>query len=291
MSPPETYWGLPNRQMYPDESYSATVYPTSHISCTDLLHVSGASLLRYPPFKGRVDPLPVNDKPLMTGYYSAHFTCLLSMSLDAELQRMKDATIPAVLLTFTPTAADSYQISIPGIREDAPKLSIGDRLVLRWMIDSLQTPSTSAFEVEVTGMNKSAGLVYVKSPHLEFMMAQLRQSPHGELKFQVRFLLSVDPFCAMQDAVRRLGFAVDHDHLAAMHWLLPESRHLQEGLVFGQGTNITHWCDPDLNAEQQVSAVCFSVIERNPADILRMLWSRLRTARIPFHTSSVVRQA
>lgn len=254
MPPPVQYSSLPPRRMYPDESYTATVYPTSHVSSTEYLDACGASMLCHPPLKNRVMPLPVGETPLLSGYYTAHFTTLLSMWLDAELQRMKQATIPLVPLTFVPTANNAYKLSIPGIREDAPKLAIGDRLALRWMIHMHQAPSAVAFEAEVTGLNKLAGWVYVKSPYLEYTMSQLQQTMIGEPRFQVRFMLSVDPFCAMQDAVRRIGFAADQGHIVARRWLVPEPHDVHEGSPSGRGM-IREWCDPYLNAEQRVSNI------------------------------------
>ena len=196
---------LPLRAMYPDETYTATVYPPTHITASHHLDESADSILCHPASTTKVQPLPTGQTPVLPGYYAAHFTALISMWLDADLKRMKDATIPLVTLEFTPAANGSYRISIPGIREDSPKLAIGDRVRLRGMLPDRQLASNVSAEAEVIGLNKLAGWVYVKGPHLNWIIAN--QPPHS--KFRVNFMLSVDPFCAMQDAVRCLGLVDD----------------------------------------------------------------------------------
>lgn len=255
MPAPVHYASLPDRRMYPDEDYTASVYPSAHVPSTEYLDACGDSLLCHPPSPSRVLPLPTGDAPLPTGYYTAHFTALLSMWLDAEFKRMKAATIPLVPLVFTPAANKAYRIIIPGIREDAPKLAIGDRMVLRGMIVSHQVPSPIAVEAEVVGLNKLAGWVYVKSPHLDLAVYQLPRAADGLPRFQVRFMLSVDPFCAMQDAVRRVGFAADHGHLVARRWLMPERQDVHDGP--GGGAMIREWYDTSLNSEQRVNTPSF----------------------------------
>ena len=195
---------LPLRPMYPDETYTDMVYPPSHIPGTRYLDAGGDSILCHPASKAKVQPLPTGPTPILPGYYAAHFTALLSMWLDAELKRMQTAMIPLVYLRFEPALNGSFRIAIPGIREDSPKLAIGDRVRLRGMIQAARLASNTSVEAEVIGLNKLAGWVYVKSPHLHWVIEN--QPPQA--LFRVNFLLSVDPFCAMQDAVSsvsRLG--------------------------------------------------------------------------------------
>lgn len=192
---------LPPRAMYPDETYTATVYPPAHVTASHYLDESADSILCHPASTNRVMPLPTGPTPVLPGYYAAHFTALLSMWLDADLKRMKASTIPLVALQFTPSANASYRIVIPGIREDSPKLAIGDRVRLRGMLPDRQLASNMSTEAEVIGLNKLAGWVYVKGPHLHWIIAN--HPPHS--RFRLNFMLSVDPFCAMQDAVSRLG--------------------------------------------------------------------------------------
>lgn len=186
--------------MYPNESYTAMVYPPGHIAGSHFLDAGGDSILCHPASKTKVLPLPTGPTPILPGYYAAHFTALISMWLDADLKRMKNATIPLVALQFTPAAKGTYSLNIPGVREDSPKLAIGDRLRLRGMLPDRQLASTMSSEAEVIGVNKLAGWVYVQSPHLSWVIAN--QPPQA--RFRVNFMLSVDPFCAMQDAVSHI---------------------------------------------------------------------------------------
>lgn len=212
--------------MYPDETYTSAVYPAAHVSTTDYLDSCCASILAHPASNARVMPLPTGTSPILQGYYTAHFTALLSMWLDAELKRMKEATIPLVPLIFTPAINNTYRISIPGIREDAPKLAIGDRLLLRGMLPSHRAASNVALEAEVIGLNKLAGWVYVKSPHLPWIIANQPPDADGQARFRVQFLLSVDPYCAMQDAVSQ-DLTPCHDcadKLGPTNWVCSRSR-------------------------------------------------------------------
>lgn len=203
---------MPPRAMYPDQDYTAAVYPPQHLSGTDFLDVAGDSILTRPPSTGKVSPLTL-DLPVR-GKYTEHFTSLLSISLAADLLRMKESAIPLTTLEFVPTSlipnsdsAASFKMYVPGVREDSPRLAIGDRMILRIMQPGATPtdiiPHPIAVEAEVQGLDKRAGSVYITCPGLSEMMPEylVQHTKSAGLRFQVRFLLASDPVCFMQDAV------------------------------------------------------------------------------------------
>lgn len=201
---------MPPRTMYPDQDYTAAVYPPQHLSGTDFLDAAGDSILTRPPSTGKVWPLTLDLPP--RGTYTEHFTSLLSMSLAADLRRMQESAIPLTALEFAPASphsspAASFRMFVPGVREDSPRLAIGDRMILRIMQPGATPtdviPHPIAVEAEVHGLDKKAGSVYITCPGLSANMPDylVQHINSGGIRFQVRFLLASDPVCAMQDSV------------------------------------------------------------------------------------------
>jgi hypothetical protein len=143
-------------------------------------------------------------------YYAEHYTALLLLVLQAQVEEMERALILMVPLHLHLAADSTYRLHIPGIREDSPHLTIGDRLVLRGLYPDIKAPSSLAVEAEVVGLVKAQGWVYVRSPHLAAMDASLpRVFPKGQKNppaamYQIQFMVAAAPLCAMQDAVSLL---------------------------------------------------------------------------------------
>ena len=114
---------------------------------------------------------------------------------------MEKALIHMVSLQVTRTAeGGAFRLDIPGIREDAPHLTTGDRLVLRGLYPNLKAPGTLAVETEVVGLVKAKGWVYVRSRYLAEVDGSLPKDK-GMARYQVQFYVSATPLCEMQDAV------------------------------------------------------------------------------------------
>jgi hypothetical protein len=109
---------------------------------------------------------------------------------------------------------DLFKVHLPGIREDSPKLQVGDRLLFRGLIEEYQAGTQEAVETEVVGIVKSQGMVYVRSEYLRVLDDMLPKysikkkgkngKPDGQAfasKYQIQFYASAAPICAMQDAV------------------------------------------------------------------------------------------
>ena len=132
--------------------------------------------------------------------YAIRFACLLSYHLLAETENASAAILYQARLRLQDYGKGTYRVHIPGVREDSPRLNLGDRLVLRGLYPDDKMPSDRAAEAEVVGMAKARGWVYIRSPYLRRLDAALPKIGE-ESHYQVEFKVSAAPVCAMQDAV------------------------------------------------------------------------------------------
>jgi len=115
---------------------------------------------------------------------------------------MADAKIYEISLNFEKVDKNTFKIVVPGIREDSPKLAIGDRMTFRGLDTIAHTAGYYLIEAEVVGLDKLKGGIYVKSDALHYHHHHLMPMDHrGEKKYQVQFKASTDSVCDMQDAV------------------------------------------------------------------------------------------
>jgi hypothetical protein len=82
-----------------------------------------------------------------------------------------------------------------------PKLAIGDKLELRGLFPQEQWVLPEVVEVEVVGLTKSMGYVYLRSEQLAMMDLQLPKDKNRAAAYQITFSPAVMPSCVMQDAV------------------------------------------------------------------------------------------
>lgn len=177
------------------------------------------SLLACPPYRGPARHFEADIARVKPEQYAFHFTALLSLVLQAQIDDMDRALIHSVPLHLHQAAAMTYRLEIPGIREDSPRIAVGDRLVMRGLYPEIHSFSPVAIEVEVVGLVKAKAWVYVKSPDIAALDATLPKSriatDKGDVwsaRYQISFKVSVAPLCAMQDAV---SF---HDSLNLLKW-------------------------------------------------------------------------
>lgn len=125
---------------------------------------------------------------------------------------MNAATIYTLPVGLSLAQLGTYRVHIPGIREDQPKLFVGDRMLFRGLYPDIQAPSNAEVDAEVVGMQKGAGMVFVRSPQLAELHYSLPKVsiPGWEgpapAVYQIRFLASAHAVCVMQDAVSLYGF-------------------------------------------------------------------------------------
>lgn len=213
------------------------------------------SILSLPPFpddpKQPIPPLePAPDA------FRAHWTALLSLelqSISSTAASQKLHRVPVVPYrakrsdpNAPPDAETTWQLSIPGIREDTPRILINDTLILRGLYPSLETASRCALEARVTGMVKREGKVYIQCPHLAEQHRTLELN-EGEGLYNVDLKASSDAICSMQTAVRAVAAGLESPQAAIGSWLFPKLfPKADDGNVLE-----TEWMDENLNLEQK----------------------------------------
>jgi hypothetical protein len=176
--------------------------------------------MKAPGSLGRITPPPSDAYiPVLkdeSSDYQDHFTKLLAME-QAELRSAAGKQIMyGVRIDRQPTrsrggpvpAAVTWQLLIPGTREDSPRLSIDDRLSIRGLYRSLQTATEAGVQARITGTIKREGLVFFECPALESMEQMLRHSPHtdGRVEYIVEFYPSSDALVTIHNAVSLFRF-------------------------------------------------------------------------------------
>lgn len=188
--------------------------------------------------------------------YVAHFSALLAQSFSAQVEEYRSAKIYDTILEPDLLGDELYAISVPGIREDSPKLAISDKIYLRGLLTIIKQGSPTVSEAEVVGLNKIKGLVYIRSPHIAVDLAYVSRDQQGQLHYQVEFKCSSDAACAMQDAVRALGSYIKYDFVPTRRWLFPT----QEDKVPVYVPEIVEFHDDKLNDVQKyaIEDICAS---------------------------------
>ena len=191
-----------------DPAQAAQIFPLPLLetTCPLMQTPGGLGQIAPPPLDAFVAPL--RDDP---SDYQNHFTNLLAME-QAELRSAAGKQIMyGVRIDRQPNRARgrprpagiTWQILIPGTREDSPRLFIDDRLSIRGLYRSLQTATEAGVQARITGTIKREGLVFFECPALEAMEQMLRTSPHtqGRVEYIVEFYPSSDALVTMHNAV------------------------------------------------------------------------------------------
>lgn len=210
LSPPAFYRLMPPSAQLPPPNYveSCAAYKDAP-PLRAFLSAIAPSLLAMVPPADTLKPLSTVKKGSLLPAkldYIQHFSSLLAQSFQAQVDEYKEAKLWSVSLEPEPLGDDLFTISVPGIREDSPKLNLGDRMMLRVLRPDFQMAARSANEAEVAGLDKLKGTVYIKSPYLALDLRAQQRDDNGKLHHQVDFRCSSDGVCAMQDAVSLLSF-------------------------------------------------------------------------------------
>ncbi|WWC89628.1 uncharacterized protein L201_004553 [Kwoniella dendrophila CBS 6074] len=251
---------------FPPPHYAAEVFTPKLLSNPLPIAQQCPSLLALPPAQGSAVPFQSSTALSNLDYYAKHFSNLLSLHLSALLENTRQAFLPLTSIQPYPVAglSNTYRIYVPGIREDSPRLYIGDRMIIRGLYQQYQQASINAIEAEVVGLEKTKSWVYVQSPHLGRLDGDRVASANGAgvvgngfgVRCQIKFLLNVKPVCDMQDAVRTFGLLQSVKFEIVHRWLFPEVQHVK-----AESRNTSQrpieWVDEGLNEEQKgaVSAI------------------------------------
>lgn len=177
-----------------------------------------------PTFNGKIK---VPERPEA---YLSHFTDLLALELASLQQKAFSYRLYAADLflekprtrvtgQFTTSTLGVWTIHVPGIREDAPRIFLGDVLLLRRIYPESMVADETVFEVRVIGSLKRDGKVYVDS---DILWTMFNSGVNSAGVYQVEFKVNSQQICLMQDAVRAsTPYRVTATNLPKTSFLLP----------------------------------------------------------------------
>lgn len=150
----QTLQRLPATSPFPPASYVRGFLPQK--LAEDLCKPSTSNILTSPPV-----PLPLEKPldPLTQDTYEEHFTTLLAWELDNLAKDKEDLVLWKMSLKAHDLARSEFVLEVAGLRENYPRLDIGDLAHLRTIIEDAHTGTGQAFEARVIALRKREGLV------------------------------------------------------------------------------------------------------------------------------------
>lgn len=154
------------------------------------------------------DPVVAEDPTA----YMKHFTELLALELSSLQQKALSYKLNHAQLAlekprakvvgqFTSTTLGVWTLQVPGIREDAPRIFLGDVVVLRKIDLRQQRAEPFMFEARVIGSLKRDGKVYIDSDTLWAADSSVVTGT-----YQVEFKVNSQQICLMQNAASVTSF-------------------------------------------------------------------------------------
>ena len=208
---------LPQLPPYPSPDYAADLLPRKLVRNLPVPLENETSLLFDPPIADKVKIRPLDHRQVnVEGHYSRHFSTLLALALEGDAKRLHSAAIykASLVLHPSPTPVDlasrTYRLTIPGIREDFPRLQVGDVVILRGLSETTKSAIYEMIEARVTGMIKIKGWVFVSAPFLGRFDMDVEKAvdpdtyEEGVGLYNVTFMASTGEVCTMQNAVSDL---------------------------------------------------------------------------------------
>lgn len=198
---------LPRATPFPSASYADDIIPRCIVTPRDVADEYIGSILATSPSTKALAPLQAPEDRFTSAAgesYLSHFSALLAQQLEGQAEAMTNSKIHEITITVDTVNGDTLKIMVPGIREDNPKLNIGDRMMLRPLDTVQKTAAYFVVEVEVVGLDKLKGGIYVKSDHLKKLHETVPVDSKGNRKYQIEFKASTDNVCDLQDAVSTL---------------------------------------------------------------------------------------
>ena len=139
--------------------------------------------------------------------YRQYFTELLALELASLQEKARSHVLNHAPLglekprsnivgQLTTTTLGVWTLQVPGIREDAPRIFLGDMVLLRKIDLHQQAAQEYAFEARVIGSLKREGKVYIDSDTLWATEQALIAGT-----YQVEFKVNSQQICLMQNAV------------------------------------------------------------------------------------------
>lgn len=105
-----------------------------------------------PPPIGKPPPLEIET-------YAAHWKTLLNWELDTLTRDKENLVLWKNSVKIHEWDQSEFVLEVPGLRENYPRLEIGDLAHLREIFEDAKTGSGRAFEARVNRLRKREGLV------------------------------------------------------------------------------------------------------------------------------------
>jgi len=273
---PHNFEPLQPTPVFPSKDYASTFLPTP------LLHPAPQpTLLLSAPHEEKV---PALESKL----YHRHFLPLLQWELARAAEEKSLIVLWKAPVIVSNWANAEFCITVPGIRENHPRLEVGDLVHLREIVEHKKSGSGVAFEARVITLRKREGIVsafrllfiYITASHrvvdiycpaikrhiltyvpyepgqlLENGIPTFTSKHRFPFQFNITFLANGKPLIDMDSAVARVQGALTEDaRNLADQWLFPEPSDLDinPAVVINSNTTGHNWVDQGLNDEQRV---------------------------------------
>ncbi|KAJ7730393.1 P-loop containing nucleoside triphosphate hydrolase protein [Mycena maculata] len=271
---------LPPIPPFPSLDYLQTFLPSTII---DVSTSQRSSILSNPP--------PATA-PSLAAAYHPHWNALLSWELHKLAVEKEQIVIWKTGIKVGDWVLAEFLLFVPGIRENTPRLEIGDIVVLREVFEAQKVGSGIAFEGRVVALRKREGMIHFFCPtlkiHIQTFVGPLnpsRQFQEGAfvftpedvlpLLFNISFVPTARPSFLMDVASRTLHDAMAEPHdtnrrRAARRWLFPVPDDIPEELsmdLVQRHLPKESWSDNGLNKEQKL-AVSSIVLHESPIPLL-----------------------
>ncbi|CAK5271393.1 unnamed protein product [Mycena citricolor] len=276
---------LPPIPPFPSVTYIRAFFPTSVTdSITSTSSLTPSSILSNAP--------PATAPALTTGSYHQHWAALLSWELHKLAVEKEQIVLWKVGVKIGAWDQAEFILVVPSIRENSPRLEIGDVILLREILEGQKIGSGIAFEGRVVALRKREGLIHFFCPglklHIECCIAPIHPArqikPGGKiiftpedilpLVFNISFIPTARPAVLMDNAALVLHQAMSapfdtHRRRAARRWLFPHEDDLVHSEMDLVQKHLTQesWTDGGLNAEQKL-AVSSIVLHESPVPFL-----------------------
>ncbi|RDB23524.1 RNA helicase Mov10l1 [Hypsizygus marmoreus] len=216
---------------------------------------------------------PADECPaLQIDTYHAHWMALLAWELDKLASDKEQIVLWKIGLKVAIWADAEFVVFVPGIRENYPRLEIGDLVHLREVFERQQRGSGMAFEGRVVALRKREGYIHLHSPtllhHIKHVLPPSLKSLDGSynsedelpLLFNISFVANARPSFTMDNAAATMGDALKADvgpHNLARYWLFPHPEDLNSPFSVYSVDQVFRdqdWIDQGLNPEQRLAA-------------------------------------
>ncbi|KAJ7452153.1 P-loop containing nucleoside triphosphate hydrolase protein [Mycena galericulata] len=273
---------LPPIPPFPSLEYLQSFLPSTII---DISTAQRSSILSSPP--------PATSPSLAATVYHPHWNALLSWELHKLAVEKEQIVIWKTGVKVGDWDPAEFLLFVPGIRENTPRLDVGDLLVLREVFEAQKVGSGIAFEGRVVALRKREGFIHFVCPalktHIQTFVGPLNPprsfQKEGQfvftpedvlpLVFNISFVPTARPSFLMDVASRTLHDAMAEPYdtnrrRAARRWLFPVPDDIPEGMAIDlvqRHLPDESWQDTGLNEEQKL-AVSSIVLHESPVPFL-----------------------